>query len=172
MRACQVASVVSNSLRPHGLEPTRLLCPWDSAGKNTAVGCLSIPDASWELRWEALVSSRRSVSSPALHWKENQAPWARLSESELHSLPAVLPFPSVSTLRDHEGSLGAPYFGLSSLSAQLLAVVNPCLHLCLYRKLSERTMPTLPGYLFLASHSFTPPFCTECTKPHWLMGAP
>ena len=32
-------SVVSDSLRPHGLQPTRLLCPWDSPGKNTRVGC-------------------------------------------------------------------------------------------------------------------------------------
>ena len=32
-------SVVSNSLRPHGLQPTRLLCPWDSPGKSTGVGC-------------------------------------------------------------------------------------------------------------------------------------
>ena len=31
--------VVSNSLRPHGLLPTRLRCPWDSPGKNTGVGC-------------------------------------------------------------------------------------------------------------------------------------
>ena len=34
-----VTSVVSNSLQPHGLWPTRLLCPWDSLGKNTGVGC-------------------------------------------------------------------------------------------------------------------------------------
>ena len=26
-------------LRHHGLQPTRLLCPWDFSGKNTAVGC-------------------------------------------------------------------------------------------------------------------------------------
>ena len=32
-------SVLSDSLRPHGLYPTRLLCPWDSPGKNTGVGC-------------------------------------------------------------------------------------------------------------------------------------
>ena len=31
--------VVSNSLRPHGLWPARLLCPRDSPGKNTGVGC-------------------------------------------------------------------------------------------------------------------------------------
>ena len=32
-------SVVSNSLWPYGLYPTKLHCPWDSTGKNTGVGC-------------------------------------------------------------------------------------------------------------------------------------
>ena len=32
-------SVVSNSKRPHGLQPTRLLRPWDFPGKSTGVGC-------------------------------------------------------------------------------------------------------------------------------------
>ena len=32
-------SIVSDSLRPCGLQPARLLCPWDSPGKNTGVGC-------------------------------------------------------------------------------------------------------------------------------------
>ena len=32
-------SVVSDSSRPHGLQPARLLCPWDFPGKNTGVGC-------------------------------------------------------------------------------------------------------------------------------------
>ena len=36
---CQVASVVSNSVRPHRRQPTRLCHPWDSPGKNTGVGC-------------------------------------------------------------------------------------------------------------------------------------
>ena len=39
MHACQVASVMSDSLWPHGLLPARPLCPWDSPGKNTGVGC-------------------------------------------------------------------------------------------------------------------------------------
>ena len=33
----------SDSLRPHGLKPTRLLCPWDSPGKNT--GGFAIPSS-------------------------------------------------------------------------------------------------------------------------------
>ena len=40
-------SVVSDSVWPHGLQPTRLLRPWDFPGKSTGVGChcllLSMP---------------------------------------------------------------------------------------------------------------------------------
>ena len=32
-------SVMSDSLWPPGLQPTRLLCPWDFPGKSTRVGC-------------------------------------------------------------------------------------------------------------------------------------
>ena len=32
-------SVVSDSSRPHGLQPTRLLHQWDFSGKSTGVGC-------------------------------------------------------------------------------------------------------------------------------------
>ena len=39
MHACEVASVVSDSMRPYGQQPTRLLCIQDSLGKNTGVGC-------------------------------------------------------------------------------------------------------------------------------------
>ena len=30
------------TLRPHGMYPARLLCPWNSPGKNTGVGCHSL----------------------------------------------------------------------------------------------------------------------------------
>ena len=36
---CCVTSVVSDSVRPHRRQPTRLPHPWDSPGKNTGVGC-------------------------------------------------------------------------------------------------------------------------------------
>ena len=34
-------SVVSNSSRPHGLQPTRVLRPWDFPGKSTGVGAIA-----------------------------------------------------------------------------------------------------------------------------------
>ena len=39
-------SVMPNSVWPHGLYPSSLLCPWDSPRKNTRVGCLSLPRGS------------------------------------------------------------------------------------------------------------------------------
>ena len=36
---CWVTSVVSDSVRPHRRQPTRLPLPWDSPGKNAGVGC-------------------------------------------------------------------------------------------------------------------------------------
>ena len=33
------SSVGFDSLSPHGLYPTRLLCPWNFLGKNTGMGC-------------------------------------------------------------------------------------------------------------------------------------
>ena len=37
-----LASVVPDSLRYWRLLPTRLLCPWDSPGKNTGVDCCTL----------------------------------------------------------------------------------------------------------------------------------
>ena len=36
---CKVTSVVSDSVRPHRRQPTRLPRPWDTPGKNSGVGC-------------------------------------------------------------------------------------------------------------------------------------
>ena len=43
---------VSNSLQPHGLWPTLLLCPWNFLGKNTGVGSHSLHQgSSWPRDW-------------------------------------------------------------------------------------------------------------------------
>ena len=64
-------SVVSSSLRPHGLQPARLPCPWNFPGKNTGVGCCFLlqgifPTQGWNLlllHWQVdplLLSHQRS----------------------------------------------------------------------------------------------------------------
>ena len=62
--------VMSNSLLPHGLQPTRFLCPWDSSGKNTGVGCCTLlqgifPSQDWTC-----------ISYVYLHWQGDASPLA------------------------------------------------------------------------------------------------
>ena len=52
-------SVVFEFLRPHGLQLARLLCPCDSPGKDTGVGCHSLLQAR-KLEWVAIPFSRGS----------------------------------------------------------------------------------------------------------------
>ena len=40
---CCSVSKLCLTLRPHGLQPTMLLCLWDFPGKNTEVGCYFLP---------------------------------------------------------------------------------------------------------------------------------
>ena len=53
-------SVMSDSSRPHGLQPTRLLHPWDCPGKSTGVGCHCL------LRWMELVSYKKRLQKDPL----------------------------------------------------------------------------------------------------------
>ena len=46
-------SVVSDSSQPQGLQPTRLLCPWDFPGKSTGVGCYRLLHYFLEVRAKA-----------------------------------------------------------------------------------------------------------------------
>ena len=50
-------SVVSDSVRPHGRQPTRLLHPWDFPGRSTGVGVPS-PSPRWRLGCPYLWSHR------------------------------------------------------------------------------------------------------------------
>ena len=44
------------TLRPHGQQSARLLCPWDSLGKKTGVGCISTSRGSSQLRGLTCIS--------------------------------------------------------------------------------------------------------------------
>jgi len=60
---------MSNSLQPHGLQPTRLLCPWDSPGKNTGVGCHFLCQGIfWPQDWTHVLCSGRLI----LYYLENE----------------------------------------------------------------------------------------------------
>jgi len=45
-----MCSVMSNSLQPHGMQPTRLLCPWGLPGKNAGWGNHPLPQ-SGRMTW-------------------------------------------------------------------------------------------------------------------------
>ena len=49
-------SVRSDSLRPQGLKPARLLCPWASPGKSTGVGCHALLQGSSQPRVQTCLS--------------------------------------------------------------------------------------------------------------------
>ena len=53
---------MSDSLWPHGLQPARLLCPWDSPAKNTGVGCRALLEGIFP----AQGIEPESLMSPAL----------------------------------------------------------------------------------------------------------
>ena len=73
-------SVTSDSSRPHGLQPTRLLCPWDFPGRSTGVGC------HCRLPLETRKGNWRTVFSP--FW--TLSPWVSvLGQKLIH--PPLLP---------------------------------------------------------------------------------
>ena len=56
-------SVGSDSSRPHGLQPTRLLLPWGFPGKSTGVGCIAFsPKASRASQSESQLPPRLPFS--------------------------------------------------------------------------------------------------------------
>ncbi|XDA81318.1 hypothetical protein R6Z07M_011258 [Ovis aries] len=57
-------SVLSASLRPHGLQPARRLCPWDFPGKNTGAGCHFLLQGSSRPRDRARVSHVSCTGGP------------------------------------------------------------------------------------------------------------
>ena len=66
--AC-ACSVMFNSLQPHGLQPTRLLCTWNFPDKNTGMGCHFLlqgifPTQGWNLHLFCLQHQQADSLSP------------------------------------------------------------------------------------------------------------
>ena len=75
---------MSDSLGPYGLQPARLLCPWDSPGKNTGV--------------------RRHALLQRIFQTQGSNPYLlRLLHWQVASLPLVPPGKSRSTILDVKG---------------------------------------------------------------------
>ena len=79
MHACQVASVTSDCFRLYRLKTTRLLCPWDSSGKNTGESCHFLLQGIFPTQG----------SNPCLlcllHWQMDSLPLAPLGKPLLNN---------------------------------------------------------------------------------------
>ena len=72
--------------RPRGLQPARLLCPWDSPGKNTGVGCHAF------LQGILLTQGSNPSLFCLLHWQAGSLP---LCHQRSHrELLLLMPHPS------------------------------------------------------------------------------
>ena len=63
-------SVMPNSLQPHGLYATRLLCPWNFPGKNTTVSC--------HFLLQGIFPTQGSNLLWLLHWQVDSLPLSHL----------------------------------------------------------------------------------------------
>ena len=99
-----VCAIVSSSLQPHGLYPSRLLCPWDSPGKNVGVGCHSLLQGIFPTKKSNLC---------LLHWQAGSLPLVKKPTvahvAALNSVEMRWPFAMLSSLcrpwsenKDHE----------------------------------------------------------------------
>ena len=55
---------MSDSVRPHGQQPTRLPHPWDAPGKNTGVGCHFLLQCMKEKSESEVAQSCLTLSDP------------------------------------------------------------------------------------------------------------
>ena len=92
---------MSDSLRPHGLQPTTLFCLWNSLGKNTGVGSLSLLQGIFPIQGSKLVLP---LCRQILYHLNHQRS------------PRILEWGGSSQLRDQ---LGSPALQVNSSPAEL-----------------------------------------------------
>ena len=109
---------MSDSVRPHRRQPTRLPCPWDSPGQNTGVGCHFLPQCM-KVKSESEVAQSCLLATP---WTAaHQAPPSMgFSSQEYWS---GLPFPS-------SGDLPHPGIKPRSSTLQAESFVNEQMEEC------------------------------------------
>ena len=72
---CSVAKSCSTVVKSHGLQPARLLCPWNLPGKNTGVCCC-------HHFLHGIFPIKRSNSS-LLHWQADSLPLSHLGSNTI-----------------------------------------------------------------------------------------
>ena len=150
-------SVVSDSSRPHGLQPTRLLHPWDFPGKSTGVGCHCL------LQHNGLEKAERARALHAVRllsqWTLSQLQWQPPQEWRLPLLSPLLGLFSSSVERRGCGR-GKP-LSVIAYSDSFLGVI------------ASLTPPgTFLNILYLCSWKPQRIFLEFCSQrnPPWLLG--
>ena len=154
-------SVMFNSSWPHGLQPTRLLRPWDFPGNSTGVSC------------HCLLHYLPEFAQIHIHW---------ISDAIQPSHPLLLPSPFVFNLSKPQGLF--QWVGSSSQVATVLELhpsINPFKEysgLISFRidwlRLSPRDSPeSSPGPQFESINSSVPSLLYGPTRIHtWLLEKP
>ena len=102
---CQVTSVMSNSVRPHRQQPTRLSHPWDSPGKNIGVVAISFSNACVHAKLlQSYLTLRPHGQQPSRLLCPRDSP-GRNTEVGCHFL---LPFPGDSVVKNPPATAGDP----------------------------------------------------------------
>ena len=84
---------MSGSLRPHGLQAARLLCPWHFSGKNTGMGCHFLLHGIFQTQGSNL-RLRHFRWSPASH--TDSSPLSQLGTAQMILQGATPPCPGPS----------------------------------------------------------------------------
>ena len=69
---CLFAKLCPVLCSPHGLQPTRFLCPWDFPGKNTGVDCHFLLQGIFPTQGSNLCLLHQQVGSSLLSYQGNQ----------------------------------------------------------------------------------------------------
>ena len=151
IRSDQSLSVVSDSLRPHESQHTRLLCPWDSPGKNTGVGCHDFLQGIFPTQ------GLNPYLSCLLHWQVGSLPLAPPGKPsyDLYPLSFARHF-----VRNEQGSLSTSRTAWSHFSCRVTS--GPLKHPTSPAPLSEGP-PASPWFTLLGPSSQPGPGSTGLT---------
>ena len=128
---------MSNSVRPHRQQPTRLPRPWDSPGKNTGVSCHFLLQCMKVKRESEVAQLCPTLSNPmdcslpcsSAHgiFQARVLDWVAIAFSGLsHYTTATTTSPHGRTLRAGRRGMGGSFFVSISLSSELgLSLVIP-----------------------------------------------
>ena len=85
---------MSDSLQPYGLQLARLLCSWDSPGKNTGVGCHALLQGIFQTQ---------ELNLGLLHWQADSLPQSHLGCLKALLLCELAGLPGLSPARHRVG---------------------------------------------------------------------